>query len=145
MSRFPSFSLGRGDPWHSTDRCHSALLSRKAANLPFPGSRGAFPNRPWAFNAVMVPRPQIWGRCNSHDLYPVCLRILHAAVCPDGVLLDTPPFSRRGAASIGHVSFRRRQKCRRQTREPQSLFKPPASRMCPVRHSARPPRPSDKR
>lgn len=34
MSRFPSFLLGRGDPWHSTDRCHSALLSEKPANLP---------------------------------------------------------------------------------------------------------------
>lgn len=68
--------------------------------------------------------------------------------CVRMVCCSTPPPmplpSRRRASSIGHVSSRRHaQKCRRQTREPQSLFKPPASRTCPARHSARPPRPSD--
>lgn len=37
LSQMPGFQAlagGRGDRWHSTDRCHSALLPRKAPNLP---------------------------------------------------------------------------------------------------------------
>lgn len=84
--------LGRGDRWHSTDRCHSALLSSKAI---FQGGRGALPTLPstystcqptvpWPCNAAAVPRPQIWGRCNCHDLYPVygsCMQRCVRVVC----------------------------------------------------------------
>lgn len=79
-SRFPSFCWGRGDRWHSTDRCHSVLLSRDS-KLPYKVHT-------LACNAVAELRPQmIWGQCNNHGLYPVYGSILHAAVCPDGVLL----------------------------------------------------------
>lgn len=146
--------LGRGDRWHSTDRCHSALLSSKPI---FQGGRGAlqvtYPtksptrpaNLPWPCNAAAVPRPQIWGRCNCHDLYPVygsCMqRCVRVVCCSTSVPLLYPPAAVPLLLATSASDDAR--KCRRQAREPQSLFKPPASRTCPVRHSARPPRPSD--
>lgn len=59
-------------------------------------------------------------------------------MCPDGVLLDDTPFCPAAVPLLLATSASDdARNAGALTREPQSLFTPPASRRCPGRHSSR--------